>query len=100
MSDQVQSSDMVTKGLWGSLGTVVGVLITFVTAVSTHSEDIARLTERIDNLVDIVESGTSDRYRGVDAARDFRLRDQRIDHNAREIEELKKLHERTGSSVQ
>lgn len=88
-----QQSDVVSKALYGIIGTVIGVLITYVTAISQHSEDIARLTERIENLTLEVRSGMDDRYRASDALRDLQLRDERIEHNVREIEAIKeRLH--------
>lgn len=87
-----KNSQLIDKFMTALAGGAIGVLITYVTAVSNHSQKLASLTARMDALVEKVEASMDDRYRGNDAVRDLQLRDHRISENAANIRELQKYH--------
>ena len=82
----------------GFLGTAVGVLITYVTAVSTHGEEIKVLAERIDNLAEEVHERMGDRYTATDANRDLQLIRFRFERNETLIKEAVD-HARSGTKA-
>ena len=86
MADGETSTKMIAT-LAGFLGTALGVLITYFTALT----DLAVLEERSIALDNTISSGMTDRYRGSDARRDFALVNQQINQNAHQIEELQKM---------
>ena len=66
------SNDTLTSKIGTAvIGAAGGVLVTYVTAVAGHSEDIARITERLNSIQKNIESNMDDRYRGSDAVRDL-----------------------------
>lgn len=75
-------------------GASVGILLTYISAVSGQSAELARLTERVESLSAKINQNMDDRYRGTDAERDFRIRDYRIQQNAEHIDEVQKCCER------
>ena len=69
-------------------GLVLAVLVWVGTAVSDSRVEIAALRERIDHLSHRMDEAATDRYRTVDAQRDFALRDQAIQNLERRVERL------------
>ncbi len=57
---------------WGAVGSVCVAILTagfwVITAIGTVREDVAVLTERVDNASRIVEEGMGDRFRDSDWA--------------------------------
>ena len=61
----------IKPALSGLLGATLGMLITYSTGVASNRTEIVRLSTKVDNLTNTIESNMSDRYRGADAARDL-----------------------------
>jgi hypothetical protein len=91
MSIKEDRETMATRFLTAFAGLAGGVLVTYVTAVASHSEEIARITERMTALESAINSSMDDRYRGSDAARDIALINEKIRTNAEHIAELEVL---------
>lgn len=77
---------------------LVGMLLTYSTAVTGQSERLATLSESVSNIkkeitemkIDLREANSS-RYRSNDAQRDFRAVTIQISQNAKQIDELQDL---------
>ena len=82
------SESTTSRLLSAGAGAAGGILLTYVTAVSSHSEEIVRITERMIALEATISSSMDDRYRGSDARRDFALVEEKIKANAEHIAEL------------
>lgn len=80
----------------GTFGAMVGVMVTYFTAIAGQQTELATLTEKVTNFdtkLSSLEAGLMHAYRDTDAKRDFDLVDLRIDNNAKHIEKLTKMIE-------
>jgi len=72
----------------GIFGAALGILLTYITAVSAHGQDITRIEVQLENLTLEVRRGMKDRYHRNDAKADFELRDYQIRNNSERIKAL------------
>lgn len=64
-------------------------------AVAVLDNELQHLDQGLASLENKVEASTSDRYRGSDAERDFKLRDQRIDDLGKRVGRLEQVVDRS-----
>ena len=65
-------NDTLIKTLFsGLLGAALGISVTYSTGVASNRTEIVRLATKVEALTSIIQDNMSDRYRGVDATRDF-----------------------------
>lgn len=73
-----EKTGVVTTVISGLLGTALGITITYSTGVASNRTEIVRLATQVQNLTNTITMNMTDRYRGADAARDFRHVDEKI----------------------
>ena len=78
----------------------LGITVTYSTGVASNRTEIVRLATQVENLTITIKDNMQDRYRGADAARDFKTVNNRIDGLARDTVRLEtelKDHIRKGN---
>lgn len=77
------------------VGLVIGMLLTYITAVSEITERTARLETQVESLSTLVqECRLQVTYSPEDARRDLALLREEIRHNAEQISQLRQMFER------
>ena len=78
---------------WKVLAVVIGLAVQVGAVGAFYGKTTTRLDsidERLEKIEGRVEGGTNDRYRGENAERDFRLRDERINRLEDRVNEIEK----------
>lgn len=76
---------------WKILAVVIGLAVQVGAVGAFYGKTTARLDsidKRLEKIEGQVDGGTNDRYRGENAERDFRLRDERINRLEDRINEI------------
>ena len=72
------STPIIRSVLSGLVGAALGMMITYTTAVATNGKEIVRLATKVERLSEDIKSNMDNRYRSIDALRDFKNVEDRM----------------------